>query len=291
MQGLGYLQDKFPDGSGGPLQDICPFTVMGTFNRGMTDANRKLIAAELAKLLGVTVPVPATFEGIPVLNNQRSWFFHYADKRGRNIDALWRVFAAAQALVEDDGPGTRDEFIEACDAATQVWGVAWNLSRWLCIGLAPGSFRRWTASRGTTSRSASAFRSPPQRRKRHVMRPRICNLPTTCARGSRRKTTPCTASRVVAGIVAVQGCDACASGGEVTPDMADDDSGDELAAEVVQSQAPSFPTRSPTSHVTAASCRSQSLSSYWTGCAPRKSDPAGPPAPARHGWPSDWPLP
>jgi 5-methylcytosine-specific restriction protein B len=72
VQGLGYLQDKFPDGSSGPLQDICPFTVMGTFNRGMTDANRKLIAAELAKLLGVTVPVPATFEGIPVLNNQRS---------------------------------------------------------------------------------------------------------------------------------------------------------------------------------------------------------------------------
>ena len=101
VQGLGYLQDKFPDGSSGPLQDICPFTVMGTFNRGMTDANRKLIAAELAKLLGVTVPVPATFEGIPVLNNQRSWFFRYADKRGAgDIDALWRVFAAAQALVE-----------------------------------------------------------------------------------------------------------------------------------------------------------------------------------------------
>ena len=77
---------------------------------------------------------------------------------------------------------------------------------------------------------------------------------------------------------------------EVAPDMPDDDSGDELAAEVVQSQAPSFPS-SPTSRVTAASCRSQSLSSYWTGCAQEESDPARPPAPARHGWPSDWPLP
>ena len=45
----------------------------------MTDANRKTIAGELAKLLGVTVPVPPSFEGIPVLNNQRSWFFAYAD--------------------------------------------------------------------------------------------------------------------------------------------------------------------------------------------------------------------
>src|SRR5690606_6629381 len=109
---LGYLQDKFADGSVGPLQDICPFTVMGTFNRGLTDANRTVIAGELAKLIGVTVPVPPSFEGIPILNNQRSWFFRYADKRGAgDIDALWRVFVAGHALVEDDQPETREAFI------------------------------------------------------------------------------------------------------------------------------------------------------------------------------------
>ncbi len=129
VPGLGYLQDKFPDGSSGPLRDICPFTTMGTFNRSMTDANRKVIAGELAKLLGVTVPVPPSFEGIPVLNNQRSWFFAYADKRGAgDIDALWKVFVAANTMVQDDQTGTRDAFIQAYDEATQVWGVAWNLS-------------------------------------------------------------------------------------------------------------------------------------------------------------------
>jgi 5-methylcytosine-specific restriction protein B len=129
VQGLSYLQDRFPDGSSGLLQDICPFTVMGTFNRSMTDANRKAIAGELAKLLGVTVPVPPSFEGIPVLNNQRSWFFAYADKRGAgDIDALWQVFAAGSRLVESDQPEGRDGFIQAYDAATQLWGVAWNLS-------------------------------------------------------------------------------------------------------------------------------------------------------------------
>ncbi|MGH2550603.1 MAG: AAA family ATPase, partial [Thermomicrobiales bacterium] len=129
VSGLGYLQDKFPDGTSGPLRDICPFTTMGTFNRSMTDANRKAIAGELAKLLGVTVPVPPSFEGIPVLNNQRSWFFAYADKRGAgDISALWKVFVAANSMVEDDQPGPRDVFIQAYDEATQVWGVAWNLS-------------------------------------------------------------------------------------------------------------------------------------------------------------------
>lgn len=127
--GLGYLQDKFPDGSSGPLRDICPFTTMGTFNRSMTDANRKAIAGELAKLLDVTVPVPPSFEGIPVLNNQRSWFFAYADKRGpRDIDALWKVFVTANKMVDGDQSDTRDTFIQAYDEATQVWGVAWNLS-------------------------------------------------------------------------------------------------------------------------------------------------------------------
>ncbi len=129
VPGLTYLQDKFPDGTCGPLRDICPFTTMGTFYRSMTDANRKTIAGELAKLLGVTVPVPPSFEGIPVLNNQRSWFFAYADKRGADdIDALWKVFVAASKMVDGDQLDTRDAFIGAYDEATQVWGVAWNLS-------------------------------------------------------------------------------------------------------------------------------------------------------------------
>ncbi len=129
VPGLTYLQDKFPDGTSGPLRDICPFTTMGTFNRSMTVGNRKTIAGELAKLLGVTVPVPPSFEGIPVLNNQRSWFFAYADKRGADdIDALWKVFVAASKMVDGDQLDTRDAFIGAYDEATQVWGVAWNLS-------------------------------------------------------------------------------------------------------------------------------------------------------------------
>lgn len=129
VPGLTYLQDKFPGGASGPLRDICPFTTMGIFNRSMTDANRKTIAGELAKLLGVTVPVPPSFEGIPVLNNQRSWFFAYANKRGAgDIDALWKVFVAASRMVDGDQSDTRDAFIQAYDEATKVWGVAWNLS-------------------------------------------------------------------------------------------------------------------------------------------------------------------
>lgn len=129
VQGLGYLTDRFPDGSTGPLEDICPFTAMGTFNRSMTDANRRLIAAEVAKLLGVSVPVPETFEGIPLLNNQRSWFFGFAEKRGgEDITKLWDVFVAAHRFLASGEPAARERFVQAYDAATEVWGVSWNLS-------------------------------------------------------------------------------------------------------------------------------------------------------------------
>ena len=130
LPGLGiYLNDRYPDGQRGPLLDICPFTTMGMFNRSMTDTNRHNIATTLAKLLGVEESPPTSFEGIPVLNNQRSWFFRYADKRAEgDIDKLWDVFAAAAALIESDMPEQREAFVAAYDAVIDVWGASWNIS-------------------------------------------------------------------------------------------------------------------------------------------------------------------
>jgi 5-methylcytosine-specific restriction protein B len=123
------LQDQFADGHAGPVQDICPFTTFGIFNRGITDANRKKIAAELAGFLGVVEPIPETFEGIPILNNQRSWFFSYEKHRQPDdIDALWTVFESALRLADSDDPDARDNFIKAFDNATGRAGVAWNLT-------------------------------------------------------------------------------------------------------------------------------------------------------------------
>jgi 5-methylcytosine-specific restriction protein B len=129
VDGLSNLQDQFADGSSGPLKDICPFTVMGIFNRGITDANRKTIAAELAKLLGVQEPVPDSFEGIPLLNNQRSWFFGYENKRQPDdIDLLWELFAEAIRFAESEDVEARAAFIKAYDNASQRVGVGWNIT-------------------------------------------------------------------------------------------------------------------------------------------------------------------
>lgn len=129
VDGLSNLQDQFADGPSGPLKDICPFTAMGIFNRGITDANRKAIASELASLLGVSEPVPDSFEGIPILNNQKSWFYGFDNKRQPDdIDTLWEVFAQAIAFAESDDTEARSAFVSAYDNATQRYGVGWNLT-------------------------------------------------------------------------------------------------------------------------------------------------------------------
>ncbi|MBK5275466.1 MAG: AAA family ATPase [Desulfuromonadales bacterium] len=129
VEGLSNLQDQFSDNTTGPLKDICPFTAMGIFNRGITDSNRKSIAKELAAFLGVVESVPESFEGIPILNNQKSWFFGYEkDRKADDIDALWRIFASAIQFSETEDPDVRSSFIYAYDDVSQRYGVGWNLT-------------------------------------------------------------------------------------------------------------------------------------------------------------------
>lgn len=126
------LNDQYEKGIvGGPLQDICPFTVMGMFNRGIRDTNRTRIAQDLADFLGVKTAAPKSFDAIPLLNNQNSWFFRYAYARDPNdIDKLWDVFEAALDYVDK---GAEDEthkitFIKAYDEASRLTGVGWKLT-------------------------------------------------------------------------------------------------------------------------------------------------------------------
>lgn len=130
VDSLGYLaDDKYEDGTTGFVKDICPFTTMGIFNRGIKDSNRRIIATELAKFLGVEEEVPETFEGIPVLNNFKSWYFPYEINRpSGHIDALWDAFVSSLALSYSDTDETRQAFSKAYDKANTLSQVAWNLT-------------------------------------------------------------------------------------------------------------------------------------------------------------------
>ena len=126
------INDQFQDGSVGPLRDICPFTTMGLFNRSLTDANRRAIAAEFAQFLNVKGPLPrfsTNDDGIPLLNNQNSWFFQYAkDRKHDAIDTLWEVFASALSFADGDPSVDTEVLVSAYDRAQSQPFVAFNLT-------------------------------------------------------------------------------------------------------------------------------------------------------------------
>lgn len=129
IESISVLQDQPEEGTKELLSDICPFTVFGLFNRGITDANRIAIASELAAFLKVETPVPNSFEGIPVVNNQRSWFFGYKYRRGEHdIDTLWNLFEAAIEHANNSETDTAEALYDAYETATKCWGTGWNLS-------------------------------------------------------------------------------------------------------------------------------------------------------------------
>jgi 5-methylcytosine-specific restriction protein B len=130
VEGLNFLEaDQFSDGRKGFIADIDPFTLIGLFNRGIKDSNRQAIASQLAEFLGVTEAVPDSFDGIPVLNNQNSWFFPCTkDRPPQHIDTLWQVFASGLQLADDSSEQASETFSRDFDAAMQLYGVAWNLS-------------------------------------------------------------------------------------------------------------------------------------------------------------------
>ncbi|WP_204353758.1 McrB family protein [Salinisphaera orenii] len=128
---LAYLRERGPDGSIKLMQDICPFTLMGAFNRGATVENRRSVAAALARIVGVGRDVPESFTGIPVLNNQASWFHASSDKReSSDIDNLWELFRAAVAYAdaENDSNGTGTDLADRITTVLAQRGAAWNLT-------------------------------------------------------------------------------------------------------------------------------------------------------------------
>lgn len=119
------LGDK--DAAGNPflMKEIDPFTFFGVFNRGITSDKRILIVEELIKFFGVKAAPPKDFDGIPILNNQNSWFISFATKRApTDVDRLWDVFV--RALGED--PLHDPKFADAFDAAVEVRGTNVNLT-------------------------------------------------------------------------------------------------------------------------------------------------------------------
>lgn len=120
------LYDKDGDGARFLLKEIDPFTFLGVFNRRIGYDQRLAILSQMKQHFGLQGDLPEDFNGVPVLNNLRSWFFPNQTSRDANdIGRLWKVFQLA--LSEQDPLGNK-EFLKAFDEALKVKQTNVNLT-------------------------------------------------------------------------------------------------------------------------------------------------------------------
>lgn len=118
-KGIPVVSLKDKSGAGEvELAEIDPFTFFACFNRQTVADNRRAILQELKQAWNLAAPIPSDFEGIPVVNNQQSWFFPYLTRRGKDdISKLWQL---ARETVEKTAETFDWQLLQNCIAIKAV---------------------------------------------------------------------------------------------------------------------------------------------------------------------------
>ena len=119
------LYDKDRDGKRFLLKEIDPFTFFGVFNRRIGFDQRAAILSQIKDFFQLKRELPEDFDGVPLLNNMKSWFFSSQPfRRGDDVQKLWRVFR----LALEEEPLENPHFLQVFDEALQVRQTNINLT-------------------------------------------------------------------------------------------------------------------------------------------------------------------
>lgn len=101
-----------------PLAAIDPFTLFASFNRHTTLEKRLDILKRVREVLGSALPLPTDFDGLPLTDNQQSWFFGWAkERKSDDISSLWALLRQA---VQGGRSGIEQATFDRCLAVKSV---------------------------------------------------------------------------------------------------------------------------------------------------------------------------
>lgn len=124
--GLNYI---YNEADKTPLDDMCPFTFFGFFNKGLKDENRIALLNFYKNKLNISADTPKKFNGIPVINSMMAFFFAWKDKRRPDdVDNLWNVFETAIRYSDEPNQSKKDEFAKWFNVVKEQHCVKWNLT-------------------------------------------------------------------------------------------------------------------------------------------------------------------
>ena len=109
--------------------DIDPFTVFGLFNKGITNNNRLELISLIKESFNINADIPKDFNGIPVLNNQKSTFYYFiGDRSDNDINNLWELFKVALDYEKNSLPILEANFDNIFNTVKGQQGVKWNMT-------------------------------------------------------------------------------------------------------------------------------------------------------------------
>jgi len=124
------LEMKYPFVENGvEMNDVCPFTVFGCFNKSANIEKRIALIRSFAERMGVTAKVPTIFDGIPILNPMMAWFFASQTKRKPDdIQNLWNGFEAAIQYADFPSEQSKAVFCTFFDKIRNQTCIKWNIT-------------------------------------------------------------------------------------------------------------------------------------------------------------------
>jgi len=82
------------------IYDIDPFSVFGIFNRKLNKENRTVLLGKFKEHFSLISAVPDDYDGIPILDSRRAFFFSWDEDNDKVIEDLWTLFE--KAVMEED---------------------------------------------------------------------------------------------------------------------------------------------------------------------------------------------
>lgn len=124
------LDLKYPLIDGNEIgEDVCPFSVMGLFNKQIRESNRINILSKIKEKFNLKADVPTDFSGIPILNNMRSMFYHFTPYRKEtDIPNLWNLFEIAIKYADNQNEENYYEFCKKYNKVIEQPLVKWNIT-------------------------------------------------------------------------------------------------------------------------------------------------------------------
>ena len=123
------ISTNYLNKNGKQEEDIDPFTIFGTFNRGLTDDNRINILKKIKEVFKIQAPLPSSpFAGVPLLDNRVSVFCSIKTKEKDLIGEFWKFFKVAIEYSDKLYEENKNKFVELFDNCIKVPGIKYNLT-------------------------------------------------------------------------------------------------------------------------------------------------------------------